>query len=53
MLIQEKISYILDAPDLEPIGEDAIEDEVATYKIWQNDSLIIKCIILASMNNDL
>ena len=35
MLTQEKISYILDAPDPNLIGEDAIEDEVAIYMMWQ------------------
>uniref|UniRef100_A0A6I9QL04 Uncharacterized protein LOC105037131 n=1 Tax=Elaeis guineensis var. tenera TaxID=51953 RepID=A0A6I9QL04_ELAGV len=53
VLTQEKISYILDTPDPGPLGDDATEDEVATYKMWQNDYLIVKCIILASMSNDL
>uniref|UniRef100_A0A6I9QKE5 Uncharacterized protein LOC105035786 n=1 Tax=Elaeis guineensis var. tenera TaxID=51953 RepID=A0A6I9QKE5_ELAGV len=53
ILTQEKISYILDTLDLRPLGDDATEDEVATYKMWQNDSLTVKCIILVSMSNDL
>ena len=53
MLTQEKISYILDAPEPQPIGSDAIEKEVATYKMWQNDSLTVNCIMLTSMTNEL
>ena len=53
VLIQEKISYILDSPNLDPIEEDASKEEKATYKIWQNDSLTVKCIMLASMSNEL
>ena len=34
VLTQEKVSYILDSSDLEPIREDATEKERATYKIW-------------------
>ena len=30
---QKKISYILDTSDPEPIGEDAIEDEIATQNV--------------------
>ena len=53
VLSQEKLSYILDTPDIEPVGEDATEEEKATYRMWQNDSLTVKCIILASMTNEL
>ena len=53
VLTQEKISYIFDTLDPGQLGDDATEDEVATYKMWQNDSLTVKCIILASMSNDL
>ena len=53
VLAQEKLSYILDSPDPISIGEDASEEERATYKMWLNDSLTIKCIMLASMNNEL
>ena len=42
-----------DTPSLEPLGEDASEEEKTTYKMWQNDSLSVKCIILASMSNEL
>ena len=53
VLSQEKLSYILVTPDIEPVREDAIEEEKATYRMWQNDSLTVKCIILASMTNEL
>ena len=53
LLTQEKVSYILDSLDLEPIGEDATKEERTIYKMWQSDSLTIKCIILALMSNEL
>ena len=53
VLVQEKLSYILNTPDPDLVGEDALEEEKATYKMWQNDSMIVKCIILASMSNKL
>ena len=53
ILSQEKLSYILDIPYLEPLREDATQEEKTTYKMWQNDSLNIKCIMLASMRNEL
>ena len=53
VLAQERISYILDTPDPVLVGEDATSEEVATYKMWQNDSLTIKCIIFAPMSNEL
>ena len=53
VLTQEKVSYILDSSDLEPIREDAMEEERVTYKMWQSDSLIVKYIMLASMSNEL
>ena len=53
ILVQEKISYILDTPNLDSIREDAIEEEKATYKIWQNDSTTVKWIMLASISNEL
>ena len=53
MLTQKKISYILNASDPKPVGKDATKNEVATYKMWQTDSLTVKCIILASMSNEL
>ena len=48
VLNQEKLSYILNTPDPEPLGNDAIDEDKSTYKMWQNDSLTVKCIILAS-----
>ena len=53
VLSQEKLSYILDAHDPKPLENDATDEDKSTYKMWQNDSLIVKCIILASMNNEL
>ena len=53
VLSQEKLFYILDAPDPKPLGNDAIDEDKSTYKMWQNDSLTIKCIILPSMSNEL
>ena len=53
VLSQEKLSSIFDAPTLEPLGEDALEEEKTTYKMWKNDSLTVKCIMLASMTNEL
>ena len=53
VLSSEKLSYILDTPSLNPLGDDATEEDMATYKMWQNDFLTVKCIILASMTNEL
>uniref|UniRef100_A0A6I9QKY2 Uncharacterized protein LOC105037105 n=1 Tax=Elaeis guineensis var. tenera TaxID=51953 RepID=A0A6I9QKY2_ELAGV len=53
VLMQEKLSYILDIHDPGPVNEDALEEEKATYKMWQNDSMIVKYIMLASMSNKL
>ena len=53
VLNSEKLSYILDTPSLDALGEDATEEDRATYKMWQNDSTSVKCIILASMTNEL
>ena len=53
MLTQEKVSYVVDTPDPRLIREDATKEEKTTYKIWQDDSMTIKCIMLASMSNEL
>ena len=53
VLTQEKLSYILDVSEPQEVGDDAIEEEVSTYKMWKNDSLTVKYIILASMSNEL
>ena len=53
VLSQERISYILDTPTLEPLREDASQEDKTTYNTWQNDSLTVKCIMLASMTNEL
>ena len=53
VLTQEKVSYILDSPAPDTIGEDAFEEERATFKMWKDDSVTVKCIMLVSMNNKL
>ena len=53
ILTQEKVSYILDTPASNTIGEDTSEEERATYKMWKDDSVTIKCIMLISMSNEL
>ena len=53
VLSSEKLAYILDNPSLIPLGDDATQEDRATYKMWQNDSLSVKYIILASMTNEL
>ena len=51
--MQEKIFYILDSPAPDTIREDASEEEKTIYEIWKDDSVTVKCIMLASMNNKL
>ena len=34
VLTQEKLSYILDVPEPQEVGDDAIEEEVSTYRMW-------------------
>ena len=53
ILTQEKVSYILDIPGLDSLGQDAFKEERATYKMWKDDSVTVKCIMLASMSNKL
>ena len=53
ILTQEKVSYILDIPTQDSLGEDTSEEERATYKMWKDDSVIVKCIMLAFMSNEL
>ena len=53
VLTQEKVSYILDTPAPDSLGEDAFEEERATYKMLKDDSVTIKCIMLASMSYEL
>ena len=52
VLTQEKISYILDTPTPDMIGKDAFEERTK-YKMWKDDSVTVKCIMLVSMNNEL
>ena len=53
ILTQKKVSYILDTPASDLISEDATEEDRATYKMWQDDSMTVKCIMLVSMSNEL
>ena len=53
ILTQEKVSYILDTPAPDSLGEDTFEEKRATYKMWKDDSVTVKCIMLASMSNEL
>ena len=50
ILTQEKVFYILDTPAPDTIGEDVTEEEMTTYKIWQDDSVTIKCVMLVRNN---
>ena len=53
VLTHEKVSYILDTPAPDSLGEDAFEEERTKYKMWKDDSVTVKCIMLASMSNEL
>ena len=53
ILTQKKVSYILDIPAPDSLREDTFERERVTYKIWKDDSVIVKCIMLASVSNEL
>ena len=53
IVLTQKVSYVLDSPAPDTIGEDASEEEKSTYKMWKDDSVIVKCIMLVSMNNEL
>ena len=44
---------MLDSPTPDMIEKDASEEERATYKMWKDGSVTVKCIMLASMNNEL
>ena len=34
VLSLEKLFYILDTPSLNPLGDDATKEDMATYKMW-------------------
>ena len=53
VLTQEKLFYILDSLDPDLIREDASEEEKATHNMWLNDSMTVRCIMLASISNEL
>ena len=48
-----KVSYILNSPAPNTIGEDAFKGKKTTYKMLKDDSVTVKCIMLALMNNEL
>ncbi|CAB4313538.1 unnamed protein product [Prunus armeniaca] len=50
----EKIVYVLEqTPDIEPPGEDSLEEVHAMYDKHVDDDCQAKCYILASMNEEL
>ena len=53
VVAQEKLSYIPNMSDPDPVSEDGSKEEKATYKMWQDESMTIKHIMLASMSNEL
>ena len=53
ILTQEKVSYILDTPTPDSLGEDPSEEERAIYKMWKDDSVTVKSIMLISISNEL
>ena len=53
ILTQEKLSYIFDSLDPVLIREDTSEEKRVTHNMWLNDSMTIRCIMLASMSNEL
>ena len=52
VLTQEKLSYILDSLNPKLIREDSSEEEKVTHNMWLNDSMTVRCIMLASMSNE-
>ena len=50
---QEKVSYILDTPTPDSLGKDASKENRTAYKMWKDDCVIVKYIMLASMSNEL
>ena len=53
ILTQKKVSYILDSPTPNTIEKDVSEEKRAIYKLWKDDCVTVKYIMLASMNNEL
>ena len=53
VLTQKKVSYILDTSAPDSLGEDAFEEDRTAYKMWKDDSVTVKYIMLASMSNEL
>ena len=53
VLIQEKVSYILNTPAPDSLGEDAFKEDWVAYKIQKDDSMTVKCIMLVSMSKEL
>ena len=53
VLTAEKLSYILNSPIPASVAATASEEEIATFKKWQDDASVVQCIMLASMSNEL
>ena len=43
----------MDTPTPDMNSENATEEERATNKMWQDDSMTVKCVMLAFMSNEL
>ena len=53
ILTQEKVSFMLDTPALDSLERNTFEEDRTAYKMWKDNSVTIKCIMLASMSNEL
>ena len=49
----EKLSYVLNTPIPAMVADNASEEEIATFRKWQDDAQLAQCIMLASMSNEL
>ena len=53
VLKQEKKSYVLEKPILEPPTVNSVRADKNAYKKHQDDALDIRCLMLATMNSEL
>ena len=53
ILRSESIEYVLERKGPEKLAENAPEKDIWEYKKWKDDSIKIKCYMLASMKNEL
>ena len=49
----EKLSYVLNTPIPAMVADNASEEEIATFRKWQDDAQLAQCIMLVSMSNKL